>query len=208
MTGPIGFSSSNKKLESGWALGTDQEQFHERLRRNIQQLDGEVHHQFGYDHVGSFELSYAYFGGVIDTGATWDTAADGTIVLPDFSVSYVERDPGTGLVTSNVIGWTYELVPMAIVTTKYGRITDVVDSRPHDTIGGGSGGSGGCTTFPCLGGQILDHQVPLAAVKQYQGDLSIAFTQLTGQIADAQVPESAVTQHLDDFEALMRFHSE
>lgn len=30
---------------------------------------------------------------------------------------------------------------------------------------------------------------------------------LAGTVTDAQVPESAVLQHLDDFEALMRFHS-
>lgn len=204
MTGPIGFSSSNKGLESGWALGPDQEQFHERLRRNIRQLDGVVHHQFGSDSRSSFQLTYAYFGGVIDDGAAWTAVPSGTILLPDSSVSYIERDPGTGTVSSNVVGWTYALVPMAIVTTSLGRISDVVDSRPHDTAGGGGSG-GGCVSFPCLAGSALDHQITESNVKQHEAALSIAFTQLTGQIADDQVPESAVTQHLHDFEALMRF---
>ena len=83
MTGPIGFSSSSKGLELGWALDGDQEQLHERLRRNIQQLDGEVHHQFGYDAFASFGLNYHYYGGVIDDTSAWITIPDNSIVLPD-----------------------------------------------------------------------------------------------------------------------------
>lgn len=189
MTGPIGFSSSNKRLESGWALSPDQEQFHERLRRNIQQLDGEVHHQFGYDAASSFGLSYAYFGGVIDDGIAWTAVPDDSIVLPDNQVSYVERDPGTGAVSTNVVGWTYALVPMAIVTTAHGRISDVVDSRPHDTSGGGGGG-GGCATFACLAGQALDSQIAQSSVVQHQAALTIQETQIPNGSILARVADN------------------
>ena len=158
MTGPIGFSSSLKRLESGWALGPDQEQFHERLRQNLLQLDAEVHHQFSWDPASSFGLHLYYFGGIIDDGAAWTLVPNGSLLLTDDAVSYIERDPNTGAVTANVVGWTYTAVPMALATTKYGRISSVADYRPHDTQGGG--GSGGTITFPIIVGSILDYQVP------------------------------------------------
>jgi hypothetical protein len=196
MTGPVGFSRSNKGLESGWALEPDQEQFHERLRQNLLQLDGAVHHQFGFNPNASYDLVYAYFGGMIDDGASWLHVPDGTLTLPNNATSYVERDPGTGAVTSNITGFTYpSMVPMAEVTTKFNRISDVIDRRPHDVSGGGGGGGGGCVTFPCLVGVILNSQVPVGAVTQHQSALSLSFSQLFDTIADGQVPQSAVTQH-------------
>lgn len=198
MTGPVGFStSSDKKLEYGWSREADDDQFFERLTRNILQLDGEVHHQFGHDPDGTRGLDYYYFGGIVDDGAAWSLQADGYVTLPDDSGPiYIERDLGGGGVVQNIIGWTYVgFAPMAEVTTRAGEIVNVLDRRPHDTEGGGGGGGGGCVTFPCLAGVILDAQVPLTAVKQHEAFLAIAFTQLTGSIADGQVPESAVTQH-------------
>jgi len=195
--GPIGFSSSTeKKLEYGWSKLGDEEQFYERLTRNMLQLDAEIHHQFAFDPDGSHQLTFAHFGGVYDDGAAWQLAPDGTLLLPDDTAAiYIERDIASGGVIQNLVGFTYAgRAPMCIVTTAHGEITDVVDRRPHDVAGGGGGG-GGCVTFPCLAGVILDAQVPLTAVKQYESFLAISFTQMTDSILDAQVPESAVTQH-------------
>lgn len=50
------------------------------------------------------------------------------------------------------------------------------------------------STFAALSGQVSNGQVPLSAVQQYQGNLSIAFSQLSGSIFNSQVPLSAVQQ--------------
>ena len=199
MTGPVGFSTSEKKLEFGWSKGADQDQFLERLRRNIAQLDGEVHHQFAWDPEGSFGLSFAYFGGIVDSTAAWILVPAGTLTLPDNTATiYIERVLASGAVTQNLVGWTYPTsAPIAEVTTRAGNITDVIDRRPHDVAGAG-GGSGGCTTFSCLLGQILDAQVPLSAVKQWEADLSIAFTQLTGIIANSQLPDPILVDAINE----------
>jgi hypothetical protein len=49
-------------------------------------------------------------------------------------------------------------------------------------------------TFTAINGSISNAQVPLSAVQQWQGSLSIAFSQLVGSISNAQVPVGAVTQ--------------
>jgi len=198
VTGPVGFSTSQKKLEFGWSRGGDQDQFLERLRRNIAQLEGEVHHQFAWDPDGSFGLSFAYFGGVVDTTAAWLVVPAGSIVLPDNSSPiYVERALVSGVVTANLVGWTYPTAaPIAEVTTKAGNITEVIDRRPHDVAG--TGGGGGCTTFMCLLGQILDSQVPLSAVKQHEASLAIAFAQLTGTIANSQLPDPILVDAINE----------
>ena len=192
MSGPVGFSTSEKKLEFGWSEGGNQDQFLERLRRNIAQLEGEVHHQFAWDPDGSFGLSFAYFGGIVDSSAAWIVVPAGTLTLPDNTPTiYIERVLVSGAVTQNLAGWTYPTsAPIAEVTTKAGNITDVIDRRPHDVAGGGGGGGGGCTTFPCLLGQILDAQVPASAVIQHEALLTIAFTQITGIATKLQLPVS------------------
>ncbi len=198
--GPVGFSSSTeKKLEYGWSKLADEEQFYERLTRNLLQLDAAVHHQFAFDPDGSHQLTFAYFGGVYDDGAVWQLAPGGSLLLSDNTAAiYVERDLASGGVTQNLVGFTYAgRAPMCIVTTANGEITDVLDRRPHDVQGGGGGG-GGCVTFPCLAGVILDAQVPLSAVKQWEAFLAIAFTQLTGTIANSQLPDPILVDAINE----------
>jgi hypothetical protein len=193
-SGIVGFATSEKGVESGWSRGQADEQFFQRLARNLVQIDRQLHNQWAANERRHLGLKFAYFGGVIDTGVDWTVVAASEITLTDDAVNYIERSDA-GVVTANTLGFTYpDWIPMAEVTTRGGEIIEVIDRRPE--IGGApTGGGGGTITFPMIVGVILDSQVPLTAVQQWEGFLSIAFTQLTGQIADAQVPESAVTQH-------------
>lgn len=50
------------------------------------------------------------------------------------------------------------------------------------------------STFNAISGTIANAQVPLSAVQQWQGSLSITFGQLVGQASSAQVPLAAVQQ--------------
>jgi hypothetical protein len=50
------------------------------------------------------------------------------------------------------------------------------------------------SAFPAISGTVSNSQVPLSAVQQWQGSLSIAFSQLAGTIFNGQVPLSAVQQ--------------
>lgn len=53
-------------------------------------------------------------------------------------------------------------------------------------------------SFSDISGFLGINQITLSAVKQFEADLDIAFTQLTGKIANGQVPASAVTQYCDE----------
>lgn len=151
----------------------DDDQFFERLTRNVLEIDAQIHHQFAFDPDGTHQLRFAYFGGMYDDGAAWQLAPNGTLTLPDNTATiYIERGLATGLVSFNLIGFTYgAIAPIAMVTTANGEVVDVLDRRPHDTGAGGGGGGGGCTTFVCLTGTILDAQVPSSAVTQHNADL-------------------------------------
>jgi len=192
--GIVGFSSSEKGIESGWSQERDQEQFLQRLARNLVQIDQQLHNQFAANPRQHLGLKFAHFGGIVDTGAAWTVVPAGDVELDDNMVNYVERSDA-GVVQANVVDWTYPgWIPMYEVRTRNGQIIESLDRRP-ETGAAPTGGGGGVITFSMIIGQILDSQVPLSAVAQWQGLLSIAFTQLTGTIADAQVPQSAVTQH-------------
>jgi len=61
-----------------------------------------------------------------------------------------------------------------------------------------SNGEGYQATYQTLGsiaGSLVDAQVPEGVVKQHEGALAIACTQLTGDMPDARIAESNVTQH-------------
>lgn len=192
MTGPsldanlVGFAKSNKDIEFGWARGGDEEQLLQRLTDNLRQIDAQLQNQFAHNPRESFQLRYAFFGGVVDAGASWEVILDGSILLPDDATSFVERTPG-GTVVSNTTEFTYpDNVPMAEARTSNGEIVDVLDRRPE--LGAATGAGAGVITFADIVGQILPGQVPLAVVKQWESFLSIDFTQLTGVATRAQLP--------------------
>lgn len=185
-TGLVGFAKSNKNIEFGWSRAEGDDQFFERLTQNLRQIDEAVHHQWAANPRQNFELKYAFFGGIIDSGSGWDTVADGAIPLPDNALSFVERGTG-GAVSSNITAFGHpDFIPMAEVRTRNGRIVSVLDCRPE--LGAPMGSSGGSITFAQIIGQILPGQVPVTVVKQWEAFLSIAFTQLTGVATRAQLP--------------------
>ncbi len=183
--GLVGFAKSNKSIEFGWSRD-EGEQFFERLTQNLRQIDEAVHHQWANNPRQNFELKYAFFGGVIDAGASWVIIDDGDITLPNGATSFVERGTG-GTVSSNTTAFSHpDAIPMAEVRTRDGEIIDVFDCRPE--LGAPSGSVGTTITFPEIVGVILDGQVPLSAVKQWEALLAIDFTQLTGVATRAQLP--------------------
>lgn len=184
----VGFAKSNKGLEFGWAQPDDQDQFYQRLSRNIRLIDAQLHNQWAHDPDTSFELSFAFFGGVISGESAWLIIPDGKVALTDDATNFVERD-GDGNVVVNTNEFTHpDLIPMAQVVTQGGRVITLIDRRPE--LGGSSVGGGGQITFPQILGVILQGQVPLAVVKQWEGSLAIDFTQLTGIATKAQLPAS------------------
>lgn len=217
----VGFAKSNKGLEFGWAQPDDQDQFYQRLSRNLRLIDAQLHNQWAHDSDKSLALSFAFFGGVISGESAWLIIADGKVGLTDDATNFVERD-GDGNVVVNTNEFTHpDLIPMAQVVTRGGRVITLIDRRPE--LGGpGAAGGGDQITFSQILGVILQGQVPLGVVKQWEGFLVIDFTQLTGIATKAQLPASiayedevntfTLQQRIPDleavnFEALMRFHA-
>jgi hypothetical protein len=186
---------SEKGFPSGWDADA-QDQASQRQFRMAQLLEAMVFRPFSWDRFSSLNLKYAFHGGYIDTGVEWLLIADGSVSLVNGATNFIERTDA-GNVVVNQTAFTYDLhIPMAIIEARNGKFvpSSYCDSRPE--IGGApQSGGGGQITFSQIIGQILDAQVPLSAVAQYQFDLFLSFTQMIDQIADAQVPESAVTQH-------------
>jgi hypothetical protein len=192
---------SEKGFPSGWDADAE-DQASQRVFRMTQLLEAMTFRPFSWDRFNSLKLKYAYHGGYIDTGAAWLKIKDsaevgGTFVtLVDGATNFIERTDA-GVVVVNQAGFTYDLhIPMAQIKARNGALvpSTYIDSRPE--VGGApQSGVGGQTTFAQIIGQILDAQVPLTAVAQWQFELALSFTQMIDQIADAQVPESAVTQH-------------
>ncbi|MDH3291562.1 MAG: hypothetical protein OEO20_11525 [Gemmatimonadota bacterium] len=175
-SGIVGLSRSAKELDFGWArAGEDQEQFYQRLTRNLRQIDAQLQNQFAPNPARFLGLKFAYFGGVLDTG-DWTVIPDGDLVLPNNATSYVERSD-SGTVRAVAVGFTYpDWIPMAQVRTRAGEISDVLDRRPE--LGGAPSGSAGLVTFSQILGTILNVQVPLSAVSQWQAFLTILSTQI------------------------------
>ncbi len=164
--GLVGFQTSEKGIDFGWARGQDQEQFYERLTRNLRQIDAGLKQQWGWNPRLSLDLNYAFFGGIVDDGVEWLQIPAGSVTLTNNTTNFVERNEATGVVRVNLVEFTYPTqIPMAEIIARNGKISEYTDRRPQ--LGGALGGAGGCTDFPCLMGEILDNQVPLSAVLQY-----------------------------------------
>lgn len=197
---------SQKGFPSGWDADAE-DQASQRVFRVTQLLEAMVFRPFSWKRSdtlnsdgtvskGSLNLSYAYHGGLIDSGGAWVLIPDGTVELTDGATNFIQRSDA-GQVTVNQAGFTYlASIPMAQIAARNGAFvaSTYIDRRPE--IGGApSGGGGGAISFPEILGFILDGQVPESAVTQHQAALILSFTQLFDTIADDQVPESAVTQH-------------
>ena len=180
-----GRETTNKGFPTGWRPGAD-DQDAQRVLRTTLLLEALVFSSWAWDRFNTSRLKYAYRGGVIDSGAAWVVKANSTITLVDDATNFVQRTD-QGVVSVNQMDFTYPAqIPMAQVTTQAGQITNVIDRRPE--IGGAPEGSTGSITFPEIVGIILDSQVPLSAVKQWESFLDINASQIVGIIDRANLP--------------------
>ena len=165
--------SGSEVTEKGLARGWDpeaQDQASQREVRNLQILEAVIFRPWAWRPHASSGLRYAYYGGYLDTGADWEFFSNGSVALTDDMVNYVERTV-TGTVSVNTSGFTYGLVPMAVIETAGGRILPrtYIDARPAVGTfgGGGGGGGGGAVSFSDLIGQALDSQITASSVLQH-----------------------------------------
>jgi hypothetical protein len=88
-------------------------------------------------------LNFGYKSGKVrNDNVVSDTAAS-TILLADNDVNYVEVTPSTGVITTNITGFTSSRIPLFEVTTASGVITTPApDKRTWASLGGGGGGGG------------------------------------------------------------------
>lgn len=80
--------------------------------------------------VGGFAgRNYIYYGGVALVGGVPTAIANGSVVVTDNAVSYIERTYA-GLVSANIVGFTPGRIPMAKVTALANAIIAIEDWRP------------------------------------------------------------------------------
>ncbi len=162
---------SEKGFPSGWEA-RENDEASQRVFRITRLLEAMVFRPFAWDRFNSLRLKYAFHGGYIDAGDKWLLIPDGVVTLTSGSEpNFIERSDA-GQVTVNQTGFTYpESIPMAQVNVRNGKIVEntYIDRRPE--IGGAPVGGGATISFDQIVGQILDSQVPLSAVQQYQFEL-------------------------------------
>ncbi len=164
-----GAEVSEKGFPSGWEAPAE-DTTSQRVFRITKLLEAMVFRPFSWDRFNSLNLKYAFHGGYIDAGDKWLLIPNGFVTLVEGSeINYIERSDA-GQVSVNQAGFTYlESIPMAQINARNGSFvaTTYIDRRPE--IGGApTAGGGGAISFPQIIGNILDSQVPLSAVQQYQ----------------------------------------
>jgi hypothetical protein len=165
-----GSEVSEKGFPSGWEVRENDESS-QRVFRITRLLEAMVFRPFSWDRFNSLRLKYAFHGGYIDAGDKWLLIPNGVVTLVSGETNFIERSDA-GQVTVNQSGFTYpEAIPMAEIKARAGKFveTTYIDRRPE--IGGAPQGGGGTISFEQIIGQILDSQVPLSAVQQYQFQL-------------------------------------
>ena len=97
----------------------------------------------GYYAQGTHDgLDFYYAAGKVrDDSVISDTGA-GDVALADDDTNYVEVDPATGVVSANQVGFTSGLVPLYVVITASGEITDITDQRTAAMVGVAGVGGG------------------------------------------------------------------
>ena len=196
---------SEKGFPGGWDADADSSTA-QRIFRVTQLLEAMVFRPFAWDRFNSLGLRYNFHGGYIDNGIDdWLLIPDGSVDLANDSTNFIERSDA-GNVVVNQSGFTYlGFIPMAEIKARSGSLvpTSYIDRRPE--IGGAPAGTGGGTiTFAQIIGVILDPQVPLSAVAQWEAFLSIAFTQLTGVATKAQLPASIAYEDESNFFSVLQ----
>lgn len=166
-----GSEVSEKGFPSGWEAPSE-DLASQRVFRITRLLEAMVFRPFSWDRFNSLNLKYYYHGGYIDSGAEWLLIPDGFVTLVDGETNRIERTDAGQVVVHQNPEFTYlEAIPMAQIDARNGAFvpSSYIDRRPE--IGGAPTGAGGQISFPQIIGQILDSQVPLSAVQQYQFQL-------------------------------------
>jgi hypothetical protein len=83
-------------------------------------------------------LNFGFYGGQVHNDNVVTTTADGTVLLTNSVLNYVEVNISTGAVTANTSGFTSGRIPLFEVTPAGGVIAGVVDKRTW-ARGGGAG---------------------------------------------------------------------
>lgn len=123
---------------------------------------------FGYNPSSSSNLTYAYFGGPILFGGVPKVVASGSLTLPGSTTSYIQRSPD-GSQVSNSTGWVEGMIPMALVVTNAGGITQVTDYRPvYSTAQGNISISIGCPTGVAVTTATTGGSLEASTANEYQ----------------------------------------
>ena len=166
-----GSEVSEKGFPSGWEAPAE-DATSQRVFRITRLLEAMVFRPFSWDRFNSLNLKYAFHGGYIDAGDKWLLIDNGFVTLVEGAeINFIERSDA-GQVSVNQDKFTYpEFIPMAQINARNGSsvASTYIDRRPE--IGGAPQGTTGTISFAQIVGQILDSQVPLSAVAQYQFQL-------------------------------------
>jgi hypothetical protein len=100
---------------------------------------------YGQDNATTTGLTFGYKAGSTRNDNVVATTAAGTIAMTDNDVNYIEVNPTTGVITTNITGFTTGLIPLFTVTAASAAITVVLDHRTWASLGGGGGGGGSHT---------------------------------------------------------------
>lgn len=83
-------------------------------------------------------LNFGYYGGLVHNDNVVTATVDGTVLLTNAVLNYIEVNISTGAVTANTSGFTTGRIPLFTVTPSGGSIAAVVDKRTW-ARGGGAG---------------------------------------------------------------------
>jgi hypothetical protein len=83
-------------------------------------------------------LNFGFYGGQVHNDNVVTSTADGTVLLTNSVLNYVELNISTGVVTANTSGFTAGRIPLFHVTPSGGVVAGVVDKRTW-ARGGGAG---------------------------------------------------------------------
>lgn len=102
----------------------------EKLNLDMEIIDSAVFsHHFAEDSANHDGLNFAFKSGVVRAGNSVIKANEGSILLTDNSDNFIEVEPITGEVLANTTGFSVEGIPLYIVTTLNGAITEMDDKR-------------------------------------------------------------------------------
>lgn len=89
-------------------------------------------------------LSFAFRAGKVRNDTLISDTASGSILLNGSTANnYIEVNPSTGIVSTNVSGFTSNFIPLFRVTTTINGFSLIDDKRTWASLGGGGGGGGG-----------------------------------------------------------------